>query len=253
MMRTATVLALTAALLAPVPALAQASPTPTGGMAAESPAPSPTPSSCSTGGSLVISPPTPRSVIAGDVVTLIVSARGEYDNAYARIEGYRWASPTQRGGVEFTANPSQQMGDVIEPLAAGETATRTVTLRPTSNTRVVTRWGYRAGCLYADGGSQPHQEVINVAPRITIKAVRNGVRDYTFFGEASRAGQILSLYRVTATGSHVLTAQTRATDARAWSLRRVFLGSGRFGFVVRTGRDMMSAPGASRVRDTVIH
>ena len=67
-------------------------------------------------------------------------------------------------------------------------------------------------------------------------------------------GLVVSLYRVTAHGRQVLTAQTRADRTTgAWSIGRRFVGSGRFGFVVRTGQDLVSAPGASAVRSTLVH
>jgi hypothetical protein len=224
------------------------------GLPAPAFAQSPTPSNCNSGGGVRVSPPSPRTVVAGEIVTVTLSARGEVDNAYVSFaEGYRWITPSQRGPVQFTTPEPSRKAQEITPLAQGESATATVTIRPTTNTRVKVGFGFRAGCMFADGFSYPKDEVIDVAPRLTIDAVRNGVRDYTFSGEASRPGQILSLYRVTATGSNVLTSQARATDAGTWTIHRKFLGSGRFGFVLRTGRDMANAPGASRVRDTVIH
>jgi hypothetical protein len=33
----------------------------------------------------------------------------------------------------------------------------------------------------------------------------------------------------------------------------VFSGTGRFGFVVRTGQDVQNAPGTSRVRQTLVY
>ena len=64
---------------------------------------------------------------------------------------------------------------------------------------------------------------------------------------------IISLYRVTADGQQVLTSQTRASSTNGtWTLNRTFLGTGRFGFVVRTGQDLMNAPGASAVRSLTV-
>jgi len=52
----------------------------------------------------------------------------------------------------------------------------------------------------------------------------------------------------------VLTAQARGDAANGeWSLRHRFTGSGRFGVVVRTGQDLQNAPGASRVRSTLVY
>jgi hypothetical protein len=99
--------------------------------------------------------------------------------------------------------------------------------------------------------------VINVRTTLTLDVVRNGTRDYTFSGDslpARRGGLIVSLYRVTSSGSQVLTAQTRA-DATTGRYRidRRFSGSGRFGFVVRTGQDLQNAPGASNVRSLLVY
>jgi hypothetical protein len=64
----------------------------------------------------------------------------------------------------------------------------------------------------------------------------------------------VSLYRQTADGRSVLTAQTRADATTGqWTVRRAFTGSGRFGFVVRTGQDLLNAPGASNVRSLLVY
>ena len=70
---------------------------------------------------------------------------------------------------------------------------------------------------------------------------------------ARPGGLIVSLYRVTAEGRQVLTSQTRADDRNGqWRIERRFTGSGRFGFVVRTGQDLQNAPGTSNVRSTLV-
>lgn len=258
MLRTTTVLALSAALLAPAPVLAQESPSPsptaTGASQHDAgPSPSPTPSNCNTGGFVAVSRPSSQQVVAGETVTLTLTGKGEVDNAYARFSGYRWETPSRQGQVQWVTPVPDAAVDNVSPLGAGETATETVTLRPTTNTRLRVLWGFRAGCLHADAGLRPEQSVIDVAPRLTLTAVRNGVRDYTFSGVATTPGLIVNLYRVDADGSRVLTSQGRATDAGTWTIRRRFLGSGRFGFVVHTGRTMANAPGASSTRPTVIH
>jgi hypothetical protein len=93
-----------------------------------------------------------------------------------------------------------------------------------------------------------------VTPLLTLTAVRNGLRDYTFSGRAvSRPGHVLNLYRVQRDGTEVLTSRTPSTTAGTWTVRRFFLGSGEFGFVVRTPADQANAAGASNVRPTVIH
>jgi hypothetical protein len=223
------------ALLAPAPAFAQ-----------ESPAPS-----CNDErGGVTLGTPSPRSIVAGETVTYTATLTGPLEN-YADHTGnsYRWADPSTKAPAEVTSAPAP----ILDRLEEGETATRTVTLLPTTNTRLVYNFGYatpRRGCLNADGADS---DVINVAPRLTLTAVRNGVRDYTFSGVATTPGLILNLYRVNSDGSKVLTSQARATEDRTWKIDRKFLGSGRFGFVVLTGRTMANAPGESNVRATVIH
>jgi hypothetical protein len=88
-----------------------------------------------------------------------------------------------------------------------------------------------------------------------IGAVRNAVRDYTFSGGTlpRRTGRLVSLFRVTSTGSHVLTAQARTDGNGRWAIRRTFTGSGRFGFVARTAADASNLAGTSIVRPTVVH
>ena len=131
-------------------------------------------------------------------------------------------------------------------------------LRPPANTRLQAR---QRGCAFGES------RVLNVRTQLSLNVVRNGPRDYTFSGRAIPArpnGLIVTLYRVTPDGREVLTAQTRANanvgqegydptrPAGSYSIRRVFLGSGRFGFVVRTGQDLQNAPGRSNTRPTLI-
>jgi hypothetical protein len=121
-------------------------------------------------------------------------------------------------------------------------------IRPPRNTRL---YAQQRGC--APG----NQVVLGVRTNLSLSAVRNGTRNYTFSGDSLPArprGLIVSLYRVTANGSQVLTAQARASATTGeWSLTRQFTGSGTFGFVVRTGQDLLNAPGSSRVRPTMIY
>jgi hypothetical protein len=121
-------------------------------------------------------------------------------------------------------------------------------IRPPRNTRL---FAQQRGC--APG----NQVVLGVRTTLSLAAVRNGTRNYTFSGDSLPArpgGLIVSLYRVNADGSEVLTAQVRASEATGeWSLTRQFTGNGTFGFVVRTGQDLQNAPGASRVRPTLIY
>lgn len=137
---------------------------------------------------------------------------------------------------------------VVRSGLIGNDGTATFSVRPPTNTRLFAR---QAGC--ADGPSI----VLNVRTALSLQVVRNGARDYTFRGDslpARTGGLIVSLYRITADGRSVLTGQTRASATTGdWTLRRVFTGSGRFGFVVRTGQDLQNAPGASNVRSLLVY
>ena len=131
----------------------------------------------------------------------------------------------------------------------------TFVVRPPANTRLEAR-PRREDCTDPVFGTEP-SVVLNVRTALTLTAVRNGTRDYTFAGDslpARQGGLIVSLYRVTESGSQVLTAQTRASAASGdWAINRKFTGSGRFGFVARTGQDLQNAPGTSNTRSTLIY
>jgi hypothetical protein len=120
-------------------------------------------------------------------------------------------------------------------------------IQPPRNTRL---FAQQRGCPAGNS------VVLAVRTTLTIAAVRNAPRNYTFSGDSLPArpgGLIVSLYRVNADGTQVLTAQARASATTGeWSLTRQFSGSGRFGFVVRTGQDLQNAPGSSRVRPTAV-
>ena len=129
------------------------------------------------------------------------------------------------------------------------------TVRPPANTRLVAAQR-EEDCTDPVFGTEP-SVVLNVRTALTLTAQRHGVRDYTFAGDSLPArpgGLIVSLYRVTDDGRQVLTAQARASATTGeWELRRRFTGSGRFGFVARTGQDLQNAPGVSNTRSTVVH
>jgi hypothetical protein len=120
-------------------------------------------------------------------------------------------------------------------------------LRPPANTRLVAQ---QRGCAFG------RQKVLNVRTLLTLFVERNGTRTYTFSGRALPArpgGLIVSLYRVTGSGRQVLTSQTRADASTGrYVINRRFTGSGRFGFVVRTGQDLQNAPGSSNVRSLLV-
>lgn len=123
---------------------------------------------------------------------------------------------------------------------------------PPANTRL---YAQQRGCPAPDIATA--SVVLNVRTALSLSVRRNGPRDYTFTGDSLPArpgGLIVSLYRITPDGRVLLTAQTRADAADGrWSMRRTFSGSGRFGFVVRTGQDAQNAPGASNVRSVLVY
>ena len=131
----------------------------------------------------------------------------------------------------------------------------TFTIRPPANTRLKAAQR-QEDCTDPAFGTEP-SVVLNVRTALTLTAERHGVRDYAFAGDSLPArpgGLIVSLYRITGSGRQVLTAQARA-DAQngEWSINREFTGTGRFGFVVRTGQDLQNAPGVSNIRSTLIY
>jgi hypothetical protein len=145
------------------------------------------------------------------------------------------------------SRPATQFA-VVRTLTAGNDGTASTVLRPGTNTRM---YAQQVDCQAGP------QVVLNVRTALTLAVKRNAPRDYTFSGDSLPArpgGLVVSLYRLTADGGSVLTAQTRA-DARTgeWTLRRVFSGNGRFGFVVRTGQDLLNAPGRSNVRTVLVY
>lgn len=136
---------------------------------------------------------------------------------------------------------------LVRSATAGEDGLARFTVRPPANTRL---YAVLPGC--AAGPSV----VLNVRTALTLTAERTGPRTYLFAGDSLPArpgGLVVSLYRLTDDGRQVLTAQTRADAAGGdWSLTRRFTGSGRFGFVVRTGQDLQNAPGSSNVRSLLV-
>lgn len=93
-----------------------------------------------------------------------------------------------------------------------------------------------------------------VRPSLTIGAVRNAPRDYTFSGRVLPGrGQTVGLFRVTDTGQRVFTADAVVGPDGTYTVRRRFTGSGRFGFEVRVVDSDTNLAGASRVRPTLVH
>jgi hypothetical protein len=136
---------------------------------------------------------------------------------------------------------------VVRSAEVGADGVAEFRIVPPTNTRL---YAQQRGC-----DASP-SVVLNVRTQLSLNVVRNGTRNYTFSGRALPArngGLIVSLYRVTANGNQILTAQTRANASTGvYSITRQFTGSGRFGFVVRTGQDLQNGPGASNVRSLLV-
>ena len=126
--------------------------------------------------------------------------------------------------------------------------TVTFSIRPATNTRL---FAQQRGCT---AGSSI---VLNVRTALTISVVRTGPRSYTFSGDsvpARAGGLIVGVYRIRPDGSEVLAMQSRANaQTGEWRVARRFSGTGRFGFVVRTGQDLLNAPGRSNVRSVLVY
>lgn len=118
---------------------------------------------------------------------------------------------------------------------------------PATNTRL---YAQQRGC--ASGPST----VITVAPLLsTLNVVRNGPRDYTFSGRTVPArdrGFVLALHRIDPDGKAPVRAHVRADANGVFRVRVVFSGTGRFGFDVRTGKDIQNDAGRSPVRSVLI-
>lgn len=139
---------------------------------------------------------------------------------------------------------------LVRSQQTGQDGLATFTIKPPANTRL---YAAQRGC--ADRHSP--SIVLNVRTALTLGVARNGVRDYTFSGDSLPArpgGLIVSLYRITDAGALILTAQARADGSNGeWLLDRRFSGSGRYGFVVRTGQDLQNAPGSSNIRSLLVY
>lgn len=140
----------------------------------------------------------------------------------------------------------------VRSSAADLTASFTVRLGESHRFRVrVTR---DDGVACAGGPGQEAELLVPVRAAVSLAAVRNAPRDYTFSGRVLPGYGTVALYRVEQSGRRVLTAEA-AVVGGTWRVDRRFLGAGRFGFVAvaspgSTGR---YSGGESRVRPTVVH
>lgn len=207
----------------------QAAPTPTPTPAATatvSPTPTAVPTACGGPEGLRLELAT---INAGSSARVVATAT---PNSIVQLLAYTRPSTTYR---------------VVRTTVIGTSGTNTFAVVPGSNTRLKLR---QQGC--PDSPSV----VLNVRTTLGLGAARTGPGTYRFSGRTlpSRpAGLIVSLYRITPDGRQVLTAQTRASANGTYVINRRFTGTGRFGFVLHTGRDLQNAPGASAVRSVLIN
>ncbi len=190
------------------------------------PAPSPSPSTgaaCSVAGSIRVSPALITAGRPSDVTVTSTSGRTVRLYAYSR--------------------PSTTFRVVRTAVANGSATVFRVT--PASNTRLY---------VQEEGCTASASTVISVRSAVGISAVRNASRVYTFTGPTNprRPGQVVSLFRRTASGD-VLTAQTKTGSDGRYTIQRRFTGSGLFDFYTRTSTDITNVAGASLVRRTLIY
>ncbi|MCW2667171.1 MAG: hypothetical protein JWN57_2133, partial [Frankiales bacterium] len=136
---------------------------------------------------------------------------------------------------------------VVRTARVGPGGSATFRIVPNSNTR-----------LYAQQRNCPAgpSVVLNVRTSLSVQGIRQSPMLYRFSGESRPArakGLLVNLYRVGADGREVLSGQTRAGADGRWSLLRRFSGTGRFGFLVRTGQDLQNAAGQSSRTVVQVH
>lgn len=159
----------------------------------------------------------------------------------------------------------------------GQTVTGTLTrlspepaavVRQTSDTASVTTWPLRLGESHRFEAASTYDRSqdctplgrpsnaffdVNVQPTVSITAVRNEPRFYTFTGRVLPAGdQPVTLYRHH-NGQRIITSQARVQPDGVYRFDRRFTGSGEFGFSVAVAASEKNLAGQSRVRPTVIH
>ncbi|MCW2667190.1 MAG: hypothetical protein JWN57_2152 [Frankiales bacterium] len=132
-----------------------------------------------------------------------------------------------------------------------ENGTLVFRVTPGTNTRLF-------AAVTGQTGNESPSAVINVRTALSLTVVRNGSRDYTFQGRIlpRRAGQLITLYRVLDDGREIITSQINTDNTGTYRIRRVFTGSGTFGFLTRTGQTLTNAAGVSnegRARPTSIY
>lgn len=144
-------------------------------------------------------------------------------------------SPGTSIELQAYSRPNTMYGQVRQGNI-GPDGTIVFRVTPGTNTRLFAR--IIGGGTDTDSPST----VINVQTALSLTVVRNGRRDYTFKGRIlpRRAGQLITLYRIDK-GRRIITKQLKTDSTGTYLFRRVFTGSGRFGFLTHTGQTLTNA------------
>ncbi|MBC7374950.1 MAG: hypothetical protein H7323_13255, partial [Frankiales bacterium] len=196
-----------------------------------SPTPTPTPHAdraCPT--VTVAQPPT---ITSGQTVDIVVSVR----------------SPSASNTVTLLRKDPAPVVAVRTETTTATTTTFTVRLGETH--RFVASASDGNSCL----GGNSASFFAPVRALVSIAAVRNSTRTYTFTGRVQPAAGTVALYRVEASGRRVLTSTAPVQTDGTYRIDRTFLGSGRFGFVTvaKPGSTGRYSTSESAVRPTIIH
>jgi hypothetical protein len=156
-------------------------------------------------------------------------------------------TPNEAVQVMAYSRPSSQSG-VVRDGFIDDRGNATFQVTPGTNTRLYVRYAV----LTADTDSP--SQVIQVRTALSLSAYRDGPRQYHFQGTnlPRIAGQLITLYRVTADGREIRTATTKTNSSGVWRIDRAFTASGQFAFVVRTSRNLNNDAGVSNRRVTVV-
>jgi hypothetical protein len=157
-------------------------------------------------------------------------------------------SPDTRVRLMAYSRPSTTYQIARESITntAGDVTFR---VTPGGNTRLYATYGT------ADTSTDSPSQVIQVHTTLSLSATRTAVRTYDFHGRnlPQRAGQLITLYRLTNTGGEVRTAIVRTDETGTWHLSRTFTGEGTFPFLVRTSQTMDNASGRSSAIVVDVH
>ena len=102
---------------------------------------------------------------------------------------------------------------------------------------------------------QSSSVVINVRTVLSLSTVRTGVRTYIFQGRnlPRIAGQLITLYRVTSSGTEIRTSNLVTDSSGIYRVTRTFTGTGTFQFKVRTSQTLNNAAGVSNTITVNVH